>query len=455
MAVAHHVHPHLLPFQSGERLQVFVVKREGLAVEGHQAVALLQAGLFRAGTGGKLIHYKGYARHGQRFFGFNCLLDKGVGNGQRNDGSVAVHFHRAAAAQQDFHLHGREVGDGFSVDGHYLVTALKAQLFTGFQGPNAVLQVFGGYVLLAPIGHDAGVNDDGQKEINGDAAQEDDEALPRLFAAEFPGFGGFFQGLGVHAFVHHAGNLHVAAQGQPAQAYFRVANFLFEDGEPGVEKEVKFLHAGFEGDGGEEVSQLVEHDENGQAEDELRELNGHRMKEKITRFGGRTKVRGIPVCTFVGMLEHRLEDALLDLSNAGDTEIRPLGPGHALLLHQNRSFEVRIVAHQPEQKKVRLLINGQDCTVKSSTALDRLLESMGMGGGAVRKVKEVKAPMPGMVLRVEVAPGQEVQEGDPLLVLEAMKMENNLKSPASGTVKSVHVEAGKAVEKGAVLVVFA
>lgn len=161
------------------------------------------------------------------------------------------------------------------------------------------------------------------------------------------------------------------------------------------------------------------------------------------------------MCTFVGMLEHRLEDALLDLSNAGNTEIRPLGPGHALLLHQNRSFEVRIVAHQPEQKKVRLLINGQDCTVKSSTALDRLLESMGMGGGAVRKVKEVKAPMPGMVLRVEVVPGQEVQEGDPLLVLEAMKMENNLKSPASGTVKSVHVEAGKAVEKGAVLVVFA
>jgi biotin carboxyl carrier protein len=73
----------------------------------------------------------------------------------------------------------------------------------------------------------------------------------------------------------------------------------------------------------------------------------------------------------------------------------------------------------------------------------------------VRKVKEVKAPMPGMVLRVEVVPGQEVQEGDPLLVLEAMKMENNLKSPASGTIKSVHVEAGKAVEKGAVLVVFA
>jgi biotin carboxyl carrier protein len=60
-----------------------------------------------------------------------------------------------------------------------------------------------------------------------------------------------------------------------------------------------------------------------------------------------------------------------------------------------------------------------------------------------------------MVLRVEVVPGQEVQEGDPLLVLEAMKMENNLKSPASGTIKSVHVEAGKAVEKGAVLVVFA
>jgi biotin carboxyl carrier protein len=62
--------------------------------------------------------------------------------------------------------------------------------------------------------------------------------------------------------------------------------------------------------------------------------------------------------------------------------------------------------------------------------------------------------MPGMVLSVSVAEGQQVQKGDPLLVLEAMKMENVIKSPGEGTVKSIAVKAGAAVEKNALLIRF-
>ena len=155
------------------------------------------------------------------------------------------------------------------------------------------------------------------------------------------------------------------------------------------------------------------------------------------------------------MLEHRINDLLLDLSSSSQPELTPLGPGHALLLLNNRSYDVRIISHLPDQKRVRLWVNGHDLTVQSTTALDRLLISMGMNSGATRKVKELKAPMPGMVLSIAVAPGQTVSEGDPLIVLEAMKMENNLKSPTDGTVKSIHVDAGKPVEKGAVLLTFA
>lgn len=68
---------------------------------------------------------------------------------------------------------------------------------------------------------------------------------------------------------------------------------------------------------------------------------------------------------------------------------------------------------------------------------------------------EVKAPMPGLVLRVLVEPGQRVEAGAGLAVLEAMKMENQIKAPAAGVVAAVRVEAGKAVEKGQVLVVLA
>jgi len=66
---------------------------------------------------------------------------------------------------------------------------------------------------------------------------------------------------------------------------------------------------------------------------------------------------------------------------------------------------------------------------------------------------EVKAPMPGLVLRVLVVPGQRVETGAGLAVLEAMKMENQIKAPAAGVVEAVRVVAGTAVEKGQVLVV--
>jgi acetyl/propionyl-CoA carboxylase alpha subunit len=67
----------------------------------------------------------------------------------------------------------------------------------------------------------------------------------------------------------------------------------------------------------------------------------------------------------------------------------------------------------------------------------------------------LSAPMPGLIVRVNVAPGDTVQAGQGLVVMEAMKMENELRASAAGTVKNVLVEPGKAVEKGSVLIEFA
>lgn len=64
----------------------------------------------------------------------------------------------------------------------------------------------------------------------------------------------------------------------------------------------------------------------------------------------------------------------------------------------------------------------------------------------------IKAPMPGLVLRVEVEVGQRVEQGAGLVVLEAMKMENEIKTPGPGVVQAIHVAAGQAVEKGMPLV---
>jgi biotin carboxyl carrier protein len=77
---------------------------------------------------------------------------------------------------------------------------------------------------------------------------------------------------------------------------------------------------------------------------------------------------------------------------------------------------------------------------------------MGLDLKANKKVEPVKAPMPGMVLKVLVRPGQQIEKGDGLLILEAMKMENVLKANGPATVKSIRVEERTAVEKGAVLI---
>ena len=64
----------------------------------------------------------------------------------------------------------------------------------------------------------------------------------------------------------------------------------------------------------------------------------------------------------------------------------------------------------------------------------------------------VNAPMPGLVVRVNVAVGDKVQAGQGVVVMEAMKMENELRASTAGIVKAIHAEVGKAVEKGAMLV---
>ena len=68
--------------------------------------------------------------------------------------------------------------------------------------------------------------------------------------------------------------------------------------------------------------------------------------------------------------------------------------------------------------------------------------------------RPVKAPMPGLVLRIEVEVGQEVRAGQGIVIVEAMKMENELKAEGAGVVSRIHAASGQAVEKGTVLVEF-
>jgi pyruvate carboxylase subunit B len=82
----------------------------------------------------------------------------------------------------------------------------------------------------------------------------------------------------------------------------------------------------------------------------------------------------------------------------------------------------------------------------------RVIRDMTGAAAASSGPAPLLAPMPGLIVRVNVQPGDVVQPGQPLVVMEAMKMENELRASSSGTVKSIAVQPGAAVEKGTVLV---
>ncbi|MBC7446634.1 MAG: biotin attachment protein [Hymenobacteraceae bacterium] len=135
-------------------------------------------------------------------------------------------------------------------------------------------------------------------------------------------------------------------------------------------------------------------------------------------------------------------------------DIQPTGSRTFHVLAEGRSLTAELVEIDRAAKTVRLLVSGTEFTVQLKDRFDLLLEQMGMSGAGAKQLTELKAPMPGLVVGVRVEPGQHVLKGEPLLVLEAMKMENILKAPADATVKAIRVGLRDNVQKGQVLITF-
>ncbi|RSK35175.1 acetyl-CoA carboxylase biotin carboxyl carrier protein subunit [Hymenobacter metallilatus] len=137
-----------------------------------------------------------------------------------------------------------------------------------------------------------------------------------------------------------------------------------------------------------------------------------------------------------------------------DWNMTALGNGRFHLLQAGRSFTAELVSVDYATKAVVLKLNGQRLELQAKDRFDLLLDKLGMSNATSQKVNELKAPMPGLIVDIRVAPGQTVQKGDPLLVLEAMKMENILKAPGDGTIAAIKVSLRDNVTKGQVLVQF-
>lgn len=128
------------------------------------------------------------------------------------------------------------------------------------------------------------------------------------------------------------------------------------------------------------------------------------------------------------------------------------GKFHILL--NDRSFNASLIEMNAEEKKLKIKINNNTYSLELEDQYDQLLHRLGMDNLASAAISQLKAPMPGLVLSILVKEGQEVSKDEPLLILEAMKMENVLKSPADLSIKKINIEEKQSVEKNQILIEF-
>jgi biotin carboxyl carrier protein len=118
----------------------------------------------------------------------------------------------------------------------------------------------------------------------------------------------------------------------------------------------------------------------------------------------------------------------------------------------NQLYRLEILKRPEEESGWLVRLNGKVLEVALKSELDLMLEKFAGASGQQGGAKLVKAPMPGLIVKLTVSQGDTVSKGQVLLNFEAMKMENQLKSPGNGKVKTILVSPGDKVEKGQVLV---
>jgi biotin carboxyl carrier protein len=126
--------------------------------------------------------------------------------------------------------------------------------------------------------------------------------------------------------------------------------------------------------------------------------------------------------------------------------------GEVVLLIENQVFKIRSLPKDEEGSGWNAYINGKRVNLSIQSETDLLIEKMGGANAGQLTSKNIKAPMPGLIVKLVASPGDTVEKGQVLLNFEAMKMENQLKSPGNGVIKNILVKPGDKVEKNQLLI---
>jgi len=133
-------------------------------------------------------------------------------------------------------------------------------------------------------------------------------------------------------------------------------------------------------------------------------------------------------------------------------DFMPIDDRNFHILSNGKSYRAELVSRNFQRKLFTIKINGTRYDIKLADAYDQMVERLGLGAINTSVATDIMAPMPGLVLQIMAKEGDNVTAGQPILILEAMKMENVIKAAADGTIAKIPVSKGAAVEKGQLLV---
>jgi biotin carboxyl carrier protein len=125
-----------------------------------------------------------------------------------------------------------------------------------------------------------------------------------------------------------------------------------------------------------------------------------------------------------------------------------------ILQKGSQKFQCKILKKNKKDQSFIIKINGNISIIRIVKSVEKTIEKLGINKKSQQNINILKAPMPGLILKLMVKVGDQIKKGDALIILEAMKMENILSSPVDGVIKEIKVKPQQTVEKNNVLINF-
>lgn len=153
-------------------------------------------------------------------------------------------------------------------------------------------------------------------------------------------------------------------------------------------------------------------------------------------------------------LVNKLQEFSFNQNSIDELNLFENGRNNFHLIHENNSHQASLIASNYLNRTYSIKVNSNIYDVEIQRPVDDFVNKMGYAVRSTKTVDSIKAPMPGIIIDLKVEKGQTVKEGDTLLILEAMKMENAIVCPKDTTIKEIYTSVGETVDKNKLLIDF-